>query len=287
MDWQVFAWQGFEMPVPAAWDPSVLDGDRRRGFCRLRDDERVRCEMRWERTLHRDAVARAASRAGAALQRRWPKSSLRMDIRLPAPPDSESRCFRCVAGEEVAVGLAARRKGADRVAVVCLFSERGSGLGRTARRILAGFRDEARGETQAWAVYGFRLATPRAYVLRDCTFVAGCLTFAFGARGRRAEIRREAPADVRLRETPLEEWCRMRWPQEFARSRVQIESVGGRRRVWAERRSRRLLQKARLTVLAGVHDAGANALYGVCWTGGEDHRSEARALVESLGSSRL
>lgn len=276
-DWHLFAWQGLQLTTPGDWNPGVLEGDERSGYCRLDDDEHIRLELRWAVAKSLRPIAETVERYLKSLDKRRDKNAApprtRRATGFVAVADAESECFEVHGDAVEEYGLAARSARTRRVALVRVLGHAEKSFRSRARRVLASYRDGPADDLTRWAVYGFAFSVPGDYTLATYTAAAGRLSFSFRARRRSADAVRVGLAEIVLQRHSLLEWLRgdaagqfKGWQPTFADKsdgeRRVVEVAGERGRGLKGFFSRRLILRCR-----AWHDDGLNAIHVARWTG--------------------
>lgn len=225
-DWALFAWQGVQMDVPDTWNLGLVSGTYRRGHCRLDDDEVARVEVQWERgrsrvdleALVREHVARLES---AARKKKVPFRSKR-DAHVARPQDMEAVAFEWQSDFH-ALNLLAFCPECKRVTLVRVMERPGERLRPVAARVFESLRDHGREGVTPWAVYGFRFAVPKQYVLDESKLNLQRIELAFRGGGEAAWVARSNLAEMQLRDKSLKEWLDANHRKELRQFALETE----------------------------------------------------------------
>jgi hypothetical protein len=283
--WHLFAWQGVRLHVPADWNLASVDGCRRRGYCRLDDDEGVRLQLRWG-PASRHAPASALVDNYLRKTRKRGAVRIRRDTKLVRLREADSECFE-VRDEPLEFGMAVRV--GRRCALVRVPARGGRGEKAVARRVLASYREGPEEGRVPWSVYGFRFRVPNPYALDDYAFKAGRLDFTFKAGRKRLKAARIALAALVLKDCSLLEWARRDLHKALRGWKATWETDGGSvLRVTGKWRGLkgRLRQNAALRCRI-EHCEEANAIYVAQMLGAGRNDVELDAFAASFGASAL
>jgi hypothetical protein len=200
----IIAWQGWELHVPAAWNPVRLEGDWDSGQALLVDMERPRLGLRWQKPRRgkefdaetavkkamRDEVGRLAAdeaRPFEMADEDWQASLLYVE---PEPP-----------GRDVWIGYS--RRSGRMLQAVYHAKRRESTL---AERVLSSVTDSDRDAETRWSVFELSCVAPAAMKLTDQKLMAGDLSLTFASKGKTLTVRQVAVAELALKRMSLEKW---------------------------------------------------------------------------------
>jgi hypothetical protein len=187
---QLFGWQGWQIRVPASWNPIGLEGDHARGRVILADLERARLELAWRRVRRIGSVDLA--RARGPQQQRVPKWQ-------PWPVEPVTAGFDDarwgLTEHGGAVGMAVSRASSRLVFVRILPGGPRPDNGKPVEMLLS-LADAAADEVIPWSVYGFAWRVPRRFRLIGQAFGAGSARVQFHAGRERLEFERRLLADA-------------------------------------------------------------------------------------------
>jgi len=185
--WSRFAWHGWQLEIPANWNPVVLSGDGRRGSAVLADLESARLELTWVPWPGRNAprLDRSVKRQLAAMD----DAAIRPADHWPLRDTfADAVELICEAPEEVRLVC---NSPISRRALIVRFSPYGlDDREAVMYRVAAALDDSSDREMIPWSVYGFHLATPRAFTLSASRLQTGGAYLSF--RVDRSELVRFA-----------------------------------------------------------------------------------------------
>lgn len=279
------------MDVPADWNPGVIEGNARNGYCRIDDAEMPRIELKWETNRRsrpmQDIVDRYLKIVIKDAKKKRLHLRVRRDTHLVEIPDADCECFECRADTH-AVNLAVRYGQRGRVVVVRLLSRPSERIGDIAKRVLGSLREHSGDGPRPWSVYGLRLQAPKFYVLSKEIFLAGRVEMVFRAKTRSAHAARVGLAEVVLRRQSLKEWLdqdpigkldcgKTKAVETSAHGHEAIEITGSRPRgVW------RFFPRHAVTQCRAWHCERSNALYVARWRGPVEEQSEFTDFADSF-----
>jgi hypothetical protein len=291
--WHRFAWQGIQLDVPEDWNPSILEGTEKDGYCRLDDDEDVRLQIRWGTSRKTQPPSRLVDsylkgKGDRHSRKSAQKSRARRDTRLVNLSGANTECFEAPE-TPFEFGMAIQCKQCSRYALVSMLSEKGR-VGRAlARRVFGSYCDEPRGDLVPWSVYGFCFETPSRFSLSDHAVKAGRLEFAFHSSGERLRAIRFSLAETILRDNSLLDWVQedrakaltvwnMKWRQEDS---SVVHAVGHRKGIIG------LVRRKARTWCRAWHVEEANALYIAQGSGLGENAGVFETFADSFGASRI
>ena len=206
--WTGIGWQGIEFPVPDGWHLARVQGERRKGYLRVDDDERVRMELRWEKPRRRPAdFGDVADQMLARLEKfsRKKKSlfTVKRDVRVASPAGKEFECFE-TRGDVASYGCLMRCTVCGRTILGRVMGRPKEDLKPIAKRVFEALTDHP-GEDglDHWNVYDLKFALPPTYVLQRTRLRTGALEMRFNEKKTELDIRRIGLAAVLLKERTL------------------------------------------------------------------------------------
>jgi hypothetical protein len=263
----LFAWHGWQLRLPASWNPVKLEGDYDQGFALIADLDRAQLGLRWRKVSGkrfdsigwgaralRGEVGRVAADEAKLIdldQELWGAGGL---LYLePSPPGRD--VF-------VAHSLTSRRV----IEIVYHAQRRDPTL---AASILPALSDSPPDQPMRWSVFDLSCTVPAQSRLASHRLNAGDLSLTFDQDGGETlTIRQIALAQIALRRLPLERWLAQ---QERAAGRrykpagdiqeISVGSIEGVARTSIRRRRFGLLRRGppRLITYA-LHHAGRDRL---------------------------
>ncbi len=229
--WSDFAWQGFSLQVPEAWNLGRMEGDRYSGYARLDDPEIVRVELEW-RTVRAQATESVEALVGRyldSLEKKAGKGGLRFaarrrvdflrERRFAAGPDCETFTWEA---DFRAHNLAWRTPG-GRIVLLRLLSRLDERPSPVLDRVFASLGDHAGDETWPWSVYGMRFAMPAAFTLESHKLHSGHLQLTFERGKEQLRVQRLSLANLLLKGATLAQW----YPAFFCRDLRDLETEIG------------------------------------------------------------
>jgi hypothetical protein len=165
-------WEGWQIDLPADWNPIHFSGSVRAGRVVVADLERERLELSWRRVRSADGVDLARlARRGRKDKRHWEEMT-------GAPVGgvfAQGRSAPAADGCRIAIFVS---RASRRLLFVRLAAETGeAGCGHD--RILASLDDRAAHDAIPWSVYGFAWQVPSGFQRSGQTFQAGRLFVTF------------------------------------------------------------------------------------------------------------
>jgi hypothetical protein len=208
----LFAWQGFEITVPSAWELAACHGGYPEGYASLDDGVCVRLQMRWKRG--QPASARLASTVEQYRRslEKAAKGRLQFEVQGPEMFPKAFRLGKDVAPfrwqtDQIGYGLALHCRRCGCVAFLEVLFPSDQADARLARSILASVTEHRDDDQRLWAVYGFAFAAPAAYDLAKPDLAPGRLRFSLhGPRRSWLRVERWAVASHWITRIPLREW---------------------------------------------------------------------------------
>lgn len=195
--WSRLAWEGWQLEVPADWNPVMLQGTARRGSLVLADLGAPRLELTWLSWSGRASpdLTRSVKKQRAAMgevveqpPERWPLTSTFADARVLVSdlPEEVRLVLSSPPSRRVVVARFSPRGLRDREAVLY--------------RVVASLADLSDRLLVPWSIYDFAFALPRGFKLVGHRLEAGGAFLSF-ARGRTELLRFARVVSVaRLRE---------------------------------------------------------------------------------------
>lgn len=206
----ILAWQGWQLDVPARWNPVRIEGDWKQGYVLLADLHRPRLGIRWSTPENLRTFDPA----------QWSKRAMRQEVgQLAADearehPMADDRCWRASMlyvepkppGRDVWLAYSTPSRRA--IEIVYHAHRRDRALVET---VLPGLRDMPENcNPMPWAIFDLTCRVPAEYLLARHQLSAGDLQLCFAAtRGRRGgtlDVRQIAPATLALSRQPLQRW---------------------------------------------------------------------------------
>jgi hypothetical protein len=241
---QPFAWQGWQLRVPASWNALALEGDYFKGHALLADMDGPRLGVRWRamkaRHVTEETLRRAIrDEAGDDAARRT-KPLPNPDTDRDAPWDQLLAIDRDVPGRDVYVKYGA----SGRLVQLVYHARRRDDV--LAGELLPTFAETGFTRSQFWAVFDLSCAVPAALSLKSHRLNAGDHTLHFVDFSRFIIVRQIALAEIALKRTPLRKWLsdqqrarRLRYKVVGEPSEVTVETEDGRALVGLIGRMRR------------------------------------------------
>jgi hypothetical protein len=286
----VFAWQGWQISIPAEWNPQRLEGNFDAGFALLSDLHGPRLGLRWRKIGAKDEVeklidaamrdevgqlagdeARSVTREGFDGAKRYLE---------PDPP-----------GRDIWMGVS----GASG-RLVQLSLQRGKGERSQLAKVVETLHDGAKDEQQIWSVFDLNCTAGKDWKLMSQALNAGDLALSFARGSDRLVCRQLALASLALKRQPIERWLRdissaqrLQYSSADGEQEHEIVTVDGRKlsgKKLAMRRKRWLAWLWHLPRdwhFAVYHDATRDRLI----LGQSTCEEELQALCRSCGSVQL
>jgi len=206
--WTHIGWQGIQFPILNDWHLARVQGERKKGYLRVDDDERVRLELRWEKPRQRRGdFASVADQMLGQLEKFSRKKrasfTLRRGVRVATPEGKEFECFE-TKGDVVSCGCLMRCKTCGRTLLGRVLGRPKEDLKTIAKKIFETLTDHP-GEDglDHWDVYELQFAVPPSYVLQRTKMRTGALEMHFNEKKTELDIRRFGLAGILLRERTL------------------------------------------------------------------------------------
>jgi hypothetical protein len=293
--WAPFGWQGVELRVPAHWQMSAVQGDRRTGYVRLMDENAPRLEIKWQQQKRKPSVASIASEylSGLARQakRRKQPFEVTRDLTLSVGgADERPTEFYAWQSDVKAVAMVSWCPECQRVVHIQVLGALDAGVRPLARRIFASLRDHPAEDVEHWAFYDVRFPLPAGFTLEKSDLKTGCVTLRFRRKAERIEISRISVAHLVLDGLALEEWLR-----RYARKTLQgytVRAETGRMRGhetvalagpnWRIRDLRGLILPRRRLRLAAWHCEVNDRLILCSWIGRRCKDTDFAALAAGI-----
>lgn len=290
--WQLFAWHGIQLEIPADWNPGVVEGTAGDGYCRIDDAETVRVEIKWQHYRSRKPISRVVDEYLGNLAKKHKGKklpfSVRRDTRMVLLDDVDIECFEWLNESASSLNLAALCRKCKRVCIVRVLSDTREQLRPMAKRILRSFREHVRGANVPWSVYGLRFAVPESYTLDKYAFHAGRLHIRLQARRRETEAVRLGLAGIVLRKKSLAEVVKKdaiakSWADKTKFNETKVNGHDGVEATIVPRvRLRRFFLRNRKSLARAWHCEQSNAIYVARWSGPGEQTREFDEFVESF-----
>ena len=216
----IFAWQGWQLRVPAEWNATSLGGTFSRGHALLADLDGPRLGVRWKR-IPPDKVTQAylkeivRSEAGASSA--CEVVDLSPDHQAGSPAFAAARLDSATPGRDVYAAWFA--ESGRLIELVCHAHER---EGVLMHQLVPSLRDTSTLPRQPWCVLDLACTVPTGFELRSHDLCAGDLRLNWVNGRRFISVRQLAMAQTVLRQTPLERLVQQ--AQRHAQYR-RVESV--------------------------------------------------------------
>lgn len=261
--WKHFAWDGFDMEIPADWDPGVLEHSADGGLYRLEDELRPRLFLRWRPLKGKTTFAPQAAleahfeRQAKALRKKRTEFEVELNVPLPGARRAFGPGYlgyRYRAGGNLAAGAAACCETCRRAYVLELTGTGEQVTAKLVERILLSFREHADGAVRRWEVYGVSADLPAHLACTGKRLEQGLVRLEFSGPGERAALVRWSLANVHLQGRDLTAFVRGQYAKVIAREGLQlVEATRGgheavalvvKRDTWARRLRARLRRRA-------------------------------------------
>ena len=260
-----FAWQGWQLSVPASWNVTALSGNVSSGHALLADLDGPRLGIRWKKV------------AGGDVTRAFVERVVRDEVgpeavgRVVQPPADDAGPAGAIAAVYLDPELpprdvyAAWAPGSGRVIELVYHALQRDDV--LMRELVPSIRDTTVLPHQPWSVLDLTCAVPAGFELRSHELRAGDLQLHWAAGRRFVSVRQLALAEMALKRTTLEHLVReqqrrahLHYSPDDAITDVQLAAEGGRElsgRLGRAHRRRRFFWKARLApqrVTLALHD---------------------------------
>lgn len=198
-----FAWQGFALELPRAWNPVKLEGTFDSGQALVADLHRPQLGMRWRRVTAKKLDAAA-----------WARRAIEAEVGSPVASRAKALALAEDRWGGSTICLEADPPGRDVWVAVSLASGRAIEIVHHVQKrdrlfedqILPTLRDAAPGEARPWAVFDLSCSVPGDYDLKTHRLNAGDVALTFAAQRQPLTIRQIALARLALARLPLEKW---------------------------------------------------------------------------------
>ncbi|HEV2292732.1 MAG TPA: hypothetical protein VGR35_02690 [Tepidisphaeraceae bacterium] len=204
----LFAWQGFELSIPAEWNPVALSGSFSAGHALLAELGEPRLGLRWKKG---DARRETPDVLERIVRREAGGTSTQQVKHLPAYPGACTlkQAVVClderIPGRDVCAAWAA--DSGRLVQLVYHAPERDDVL---VDEIVPALRETVSLSWQRWAVLDLTCAVPAGFILESHDLRAGDLQLKWRGRRGRIAVRQLSLADLVLQRTTLEQLVRNR-----------------------------------------------------------------------------
>ncbi len=303
-DWQVLAWQGFEVEVPAEWELSKANRDKKDGHITAHDEEgRPRLAIQWkvpkrevdlEKTLS-DYEKRVGKQykgdvtindeAGLVSKRKLGKKQLKTYIVESEEETSYGALWYC---QECGKAVQAQ-----------IIAYPGEHYRPVAERVLASVKDHSNDGWARFATYGIDFHIPAEYDLSEAKLLSAMLSFKFDYKEEKLAIHRWGLASMMLErgDVPSLVWGTLVLKQKEYTAPVdplELEFHGHPAYMWVGHPSGLLakgkaklftslrLSKSRVYVVFAWHCPQSNRIFAIEGTLQGDHRGQPRAVAETI-----
>jgi len=198
---RMLAWQGWQMRLPAEWNPVRLEGGYEAGSMLVADLQGARLALRWQRPGRRQFdAARCVESAMEEELGRLAAAEAR-----PMPLDGFDCSMLYVEQQPPGRDLWTAYSPVSRRLVQAVYRI------RRREHLLAGvvlpcLRDTPPEEPSLWAVFDMCCVVPAGMKLLRHVLSAGDVSLCFAAGRQRLGVRQIAIADIALKRMPLEKW---------------------------------------------------------------------------------
>jgi hypothetical protein len=229
-----FAWAGFSLDIPAAWEPVALERD----FVRFENEHGPRLECRWQ-TTHGGAY-RLDKRLAKASSQMKRSATFDTDGDLPEPfvrtvaalrgKGYEARAFAWSdrSGQHAHPGALLHDPASDMAVILRAFPPDRPGDDEETARVVTTARCHPRSGERPWSVFGMRASLPGRLELKTFSFKPGHyrLQLQNGPKCR-LDLERIGPAQQTLQGLELEVWAKTFFTSLNLGAASPVEGRGG------------------------------------------------------------
>jgi len=289
--WQQIAWRGLQVEVPITWNPTILIGSDKEGYCRFDDAEHPHLELKWLKCTPKHSISQIVDNYLAGLAKKNKRKELpfpvRRDTRIVTLDNIEHECFEWIAAGS-AINMAVLCEDCERLTIVRVLFPEDSPDRKIAKRVLRSFRDHTQTGQKPWAIYGLRFETGPKYKLSDYDFDAGRSLIILEDGPAKIEAVRLGLANVVLRkktikDVVLKDAIGKSWSKTSEFTPVTMNGHRGFDvRVVHPTILTRLFRRNK-PVFARIWECEeSNTIHAVSWRGPEVRKEEFDRLVESF-----
>lgn len=213
-EWETRAWQGVELLVPADWDIAAINGDRKQGYLRVDDGEKMpRVEVKWQESsgfVDIDGVVdKYLKEISKKRKKDEPEIEVDRDVAVVSKRRMRKQALNCFAwqGEVEGYGAAWFCEECERVMVVQVMSLEDEPGRDLAAEVIGNMHDHPEGDWLTWSTYGLRMQVPERFELSDQTLMAGRIEFHFADAGEEIVGARWGMANLALKDSSLRGWA--------------------------------------------------------------------------------
>jgi hypothetical protein len=207
-DFQTFGWQGILLSIPKDWNLSYFTGNFEKGYLRINDLVSVRCEIKWEKTLHSSSLSLILNNYYKKMKKIADRKKLNFEIKGSLEnvkiknKNIEYLTFSWES-REICWGVVWYCYICKRIFIIQLLS---TGKNTPYREILSSLDCEADKYYNIWSVYNLYLKVPKRYFLKESNFRAGLIHLKFSDKKQNISIFWYGLANVVLEEKSLSSW---------------------------------------------------------------------------------
>lgn len=200
---KLLAWEGIACAIPVEWSPTILSGDRGRGFVRISDLEAIRMEIRWEPLKGAWEASPVVDRYESLLKKAARKSRTELSIRREEDHEPSDGA-RLVVEEPSAVSYHRLMLWPDDRVVFARVETRPRRDRKLARRILDSLASAARESRELWSVFGLTMRPVIGWSRTENRLSTGILRLGFGRDSRRLIVEQQSLGTELVRDRGLE-----------------------------------------------------------------------------------
>lgn len=213
-DWEVRAWEGVLVEVPAQWDIAAISGERKKGYLRIDDQEAMpRVEIKWQQSKGFVNVGEVIENYLKDLGKKKSPGEAELDVNRNASVVSnrqmKKRDLTCFSwqGEISGYGAGWYCPECERVVVVQVMARAEEDGKALAAAIISSVRDHPEDGWVTWSTYGLYVETPERFDLSDQKLMAGLIELRFTDKGEEIVAARWGMANVALGDGGLTQWA--------------------------------------------------------------------------------
>lgn len=199
----IFGWQGFQLVLPAGWNPVKLDGTFDSGYVLIADLHGPKLGLRWRRAGARKLDSAAWARR--AIEAEVGKSAARRARAMAKPGEAWAGSTLWLDSESPGRDVfAVHSVRSNRVLEIVYHAPKRDSLLEDS--IIPSLSDTPVGAPRNWSIFDLRCVVPGSYALKMHRLNAGDVGLNFTAGRESLAIRQIALARLALQRLPLEKW---------------------------------------------------------------------------------
>lgn len=230
-EWEARAWEGVLVEVPAEWDIAAISGNRKQGYLRIDDEEKMpRVELKWQEEsgfVDIEGVVDGYLKDLQKKKKNEPEIEVDRDTSVVSKRQMGKQDLNCFSwsGEVNGYGAAWYCPDCERVIVIQVMAKPEENGEALASAVIANVQDHPREGWVTWSTYGLQMQTPERFELSEQKLMAGLIQLQFESQGEEIVAGRWGMANVALSNSSLEKWAKKEVRQYHKGVRLSYEET--------------------------------------------------------------